>query len=374
MRAGPPDRRRLTTMNSRIEPDTAADDEQFQDAILTGVSRTFALTIPQLPEPLRRAVTNAYLLCRIADTIEDDPHVTPEEKERFHEWFIDILNGRDDVGAFSGQLLQRLSGESLPEEKQLVRCMERVIRVTRKLDASTQMVLRRRVAVMCRGMPVFQRRPPRQGLRNLAALDQYCYYVAGVVGQMLTELFCDYSAHIARSRDRLLDLSPSFGQGLQMTNILKDVWEDRARGVCWLPRDVFAAHGFDLCELESTHDRDAFAAGINDLVGVAHGHLRNALSYTLHIPARESGIRRFCLWSLVLAVLTLQKIRNNPRFDAGSQVKVSRRAVRHTVRITGAVCRSNLLIRALLSWSGRGLPLTPEVSTYRELERAAFPG
>ncbi|MFU8831083.1 MAG: squalene/phytoene synthase family protein, partial [Wenzhouxiangella sp.] len=45
----------------------------FQDRILPGVSRTFALTIPCLPEPLKIAVTNAYLLCRIADTIEDDP-------------------------------------------------------------------------------------------------------------------------------------------------------------------------------------------------------------------------------------------------------------------------------------------------------------
>jgi len=46
-------------------------DEGYQDRILPHVSRTFALTIPQLPPRLRIAVTNAYLLCRIADTIED---------------------------------------------------------------------------------------------------------------------------------------------------------------------------------------------------------------------------------------------------------------------------------------------------------------
>ena len=48
-------------------------DLAWQHAILQEVSRTFALTIPQLPSGLRDVVGNAYLLCRIADTIEDEP-------------------------------------------------------------------------------------------------------------------------------------------------------------------------------------------------------------------------------------------------------------------------------------------------------------
>ena len=36
---------------------------------------------------------------------------------------------------------------------------------------------------------------------------------------------------------------------------------------------------------------------MRELVGVAHAHLRNALAYTLLIPAAETGIRRFCLWA-----------------------------------------------------------------------------
>ena len=48
----------------------------------------------------------------------------------------------------------------------------------------------------------------------------------------------------------------------------------------------------------------------DELIGVAHAHLRNALDYTLCIPAAETGIRRFCLWAIGLAVLTLQE---NPK-------------------------------------------------------------
>lgn len=359
-------------MNKKVASHPFQDDDRFQNDILTGVSRTFALTIPQLPASLRSVVTNAYLLCRIADTIEDDPGIAPGDKERFHRWFIEALEGRADPGAFARALEPRLSSASSPEEKALIRDAGRVVRATRSLDAVSQSIMTRRIALMCRGMPLFQRRPRRDGLRNLAALDKYCYYVAGVVGQMLTELFCAHSGEIAGCRKALFNLSASFGQGLQMTNILKDVWEDWTRGACWLPREIFAAHGCDLADLNPQRDRAAFTAGLGELLGVTHGHLRNALQYTVLIPGRETGIRRFCLWSLILAVLTLQRIRRNPHYSAGDQVKVPRRTVRHAIHVTSAVCRSNLLIRALFAWSARGLPLSREVTTYGEFNRPAL--
>jgi len=58
----------------------AQSDDAFQARMLAGVSRTFALTIPQLPPELARVVSNAYLLCRIVDTIEDEPGISPAMK------------------------------------------------------------------------------------------------------------------------------------------------------------------------------------------------------------------------------------------------------------------------------------------------------
>ena len=55
-------------------------DLQYQGYILPGVSRTFALTIPVLPGRLAEVVANAYLLCRLADTIEDDVGLENEQK------------------------------------------------------------------------------------------------------------------------------------------------------------------------------------------------------------------------------------------------------------------------------------------------------
>jgi farnesyl-diphosphate farnesyltransferase len=332
-------------------------DEAFQDQILPHVSRTFALTIPQLPPDLSRSVTNAYLLCRVADTIEDEPLIAPPDTLLYMDRFADVVAGLADAQALGTELADQLSQWTLPSERDLVLNLARVIRVTRQLTIRQQAAIRRCVDAMCHGMHRFQCTASVRGLETLEDLDSYCYYVAGVVGEMLTELFCSHAPDIEQHRAALTRLAPSFAQGLQMTNILKDVWEDRSRGACWLPQDVFARHGVDLSQLTAQTGGSGFAAGMHELIGIAHAHLRHALEFTLLIPARETGIRRFCLWAIGLAVLTLKKIDANPGFTQGDQVKVSRRTVAVTLALSNAATRSNGLLRFLFNRAASGLPL-----------------
>ncbi len=333
-------------------------DEAYQEQILPAVSRTFALTIPQLPPDLSRSVTNAYLLCRVADTIEDEPQIAPPDTLLYMERFSDAVAGVADAQQLGTDLADKLSQWTIPAERELIINLARVIRVTRALPMRQQAAIRRCVDTMCHGMHQFQRTASVRGLDTVADLDSYCYYVAGVVGEMLTELFCSHSADIERQRAELSRLAPSFAQGLQMTNILKDVWEDRSRGACWLPQEIFTRHGVDLSHLAPGSDLggSGFAAGMRELVGLAHAHLRNALEFTLLIPARETGIRRFCLWAIGLAVLTLRRIDANPGFTAGSQVKVSRRTVAVTLALSNAATRRNALLRFLFNRAASGLP------------------
>jgi farnesyl-diphosphate farnesyltransferase len=235
--------------------------------------------------------------------------------------------------------------------------MDRVIRVTMSLEKPLRAAIQRCVRLMCYGMPRFQFNASVRGLPRSTDLDDYCYYVAGVVGEMLTELFCESSPDIGRRRAGLTALAVSFAQGLQMTNILKDVWEDRSRGACWLPQEVFTRYGVDLGQVSKEAQDPRYASGMAELVGVAHAHLRNALDYTLLIPARETGIRRFCLWAIGLAILTLRKIAQHPGFTAGSQVKVSRNAVRMTLLLTNTALRNNWMLRRLFALAARGVPL-----------------
>jgi farnesyl-diphosphate farnesyltransferase len=337
--------------------DSGITDEGYQDQILPHVSRTFALTIPQLPPRLKTAVTNAYLLCRIADTIEDEPALSPADTHALLEGFKAVVAGRGDAGALAADVEKRLSSRTLATERDLIVNMARVLNVTASLSPPQRLAIQRCVDLMCYGMPRFQSATSLEGLSRRSDLDEYCYYVAGVVGDMLTELFCEYSPDIAKNRAQLSRLAVSFAQGLQMTNILKDVWEDRSRGACWLPQEVFTPHHVDLGRLSAETAGPEFDAGMRELIGVAHAHLRNALDYTLFIPAAETGIRRFCLWAIGLAVLTLQKIHNNPGFTAGSQVKISRSAVSWTRFFANIAVRNDWLLRRLFARAARGLPL-----------------
>lgn len=331
-------------------------DERYQDDILQGVSRTFALTIPQLPMPLCRVVANAYLLCRIADTIEDEPALTADQKRYFSQQFIAAVKGEIPSERFSAALFPLLTESTLPAERDLIKNTPRVLRLTHSFTENQRAILSQSVEIMAKGMSVFQANKDVKGLKDMPQLDSYCYYVAGVVGEMLTELFCDYSPEMEKNRDEMMKLAVSFGQGLQMTNILKDIWEDRMRGACWLPQDVFEQSRFDLKELSSERYYESFGHGLEKLIGIARAHLHNALSYTLLIPKSEKGVRRFCLWALGMAVLTLRKINHKRAFTSGSEVKISRRSVKATILATNMMVSSDVLLRLLFKVTAVGLP------------------
>ena len=331
-------------------------DLAYQEEILQGVSRTFALTIPQLPDPLREVVGNAYLLCRITDTIEDEPSLSAPQKQAFSERFVDIVAGREEAEPFAAELGALLSSSTTGSERDLVANTARVIRITRGFRPAQRSALERCVRIMSRGMAEFQQQATPDGLDDLPHLDRYCYHVAGVVGEMLTELFCDYSPEIERRRRDLLALAVSFGQGLQMTNILKDQWDDRRRGACWLPRDIFLEAGSGIPSLPAARNDPAFIEGLFELVAIARWHLEKALGYILIIPARETGIRRHCLWALGMAVLTLRRIHATPTFRDGQEVKISRRSVRAVTLVTSTVASSNLALKLLFKALTRGLP------------------
>jgi farnesyl-diphosphate farnesyltransferase len=352
-----PERQGETSSAVRLDP--ADSDESYQDRILPLVSRTFALTIPQLPPALRGPVTSAYLLCRIADTIEDEPALSPAETLAYLQRFKAVVSANADPTQLANDLSRRLSNQTLASERDLVSNMDRVIRVTAHLDPAGRAAIGRCVRLMCDGMPQFQLSASLQGLPLATDLDDYCYYVAGVVGEMLVDLFCGYSPKIAQQREALYELATSFAQGLQMTNILKDQWEDRTRGACWLPQDVFARHGIEVARLSPERHDARFGDALGELIGVAHAHLRNALAFTLLIPREETGIRKFCLWAIGLAVLTLRKINTNPRFISGTQVKVKRSTVTVTRVLTSVAVGNNWMLRRLFERAAQGLPLAP---------------
>src|SRR5580658_8411011 len=162
----------VAAMRDTVSMDSSVSDESYQEQILPHVSRTFALTIPQLPAALRIAVTNAYLLCRIADTIEDEPAFSPAETFAFLERFKAVVAGRGDVLPLAAEIGRKLSDRSLPAERALIANMVRVLKVTASLSATQRAAIQRCIDLMCYGMPRFQTTASLRGLARKIDLDE----------------------------------------------------------------------------------------------------------------------------------------------------------------------------------------------------------
>ncbi|MYA37703.1 MAG: squalene/phytoene synthase family protein [Gammaproteobacteria bacterium] len=328
----------------------------FQADMLQQVSRTYALTIPLLPAGLREAVTNAYLLCRIADTIEDEPALDPVRKEVLLGGFTAAVAGRTEADAFAARLSALLSDATSNGERFLAEKAGRIVRIAHGLPLARRRAIESCLQKMTQGMIEFQRRRATQGLRDMAELERYCYHVAGVVAKMLTELFCDHSSAIAERREELMALAPSYGQGLQMTNILRDIWSDLARGYCWLPREPFLAGGFDVDDLQAGDNGPAFAAGLDVLAAATHRQLRQGLEFILLIPRRERGVRRHLLLTLGMAALTLRRIHRSEDFRADRDFNQPKRAAPALMAAITLLTQSDSALRRLFGLILRPVP------------------
>lgn len=185
-------------------------------------------------------------------------------------------------------------------------------------------------------------------LATLDDLDRYCYVVAGTVGHLLTDVFRTTVPHLDHRRyARLKALATSFGLGLQLTNIIKDVADDRRRGWSFVPRDLCQLAGIRPEDLHDPALEDEARRVMSALIVKARGHLCDALAYCTALPRRAYRVRMFCLTSLFFAVRTLRLAARDPRLlDPDYKVKITRGAVYRTVG-TAALCAPvNASVRA----------------------------
>jgi len=291
--------------SSKYPNENLNSDLAYQKAILGSVSRTFALTIPLLPPAIEVVVGNTYLLCRIVDTIEDAAELNPAEKQHLSKLFLDATLGTIPVASFVSPCLEALKGYSNVDELDLIANTPTVLRILHTFPDRDQAAINRCVSIMSDGMSHFHNRQSQEGLKDLAEFEEYCYVVAGVVGELLTSIFSNYSSEFAKRIQGHEQLAIAFGQALQMTNILKDSPADRARGVSWKPAQI--------SEVE--------------LLEIAYKKLQDSMSYIILLPEREIGMRRFCFLAFGLAVMTLEKIAYRKEFRNQSEVKLSRNTV-----------------------------------------------
>lgn len=223
------------------------------DLLLERTSRTFALSIPPLPDDLRRQVTIAYLLFRIADTFEDAAAWTVEQRTAALDDFIRLLREGDRAEA---ERLARRWVAAKPATHagylQLLEAVPAVLADFLTLPRAAVDTIREHVIRSAEGMAGWVERT-RDGELRLTGVDDlraYCYTVAGIVGEMLTELFLIGARQLDPVASYLKARATLFGEGLQLVNILKDSAADRAEGRSYLPEGVDVAEVFALARAD----------------------------------------------------------------------------------------------------------------------------
>ncbi len=365
-----------------LSPLPHAEARRFAAFALGRVSRTFALNIRVLPEPLRDQVLHAYLYCRMADTIEDDPALPAADKATLLQAFAALFDP-DMTAEAHASAAQAFPGLLPPSwraaddwEKILLARAPVVLAAFPRFPAPARRALADCVRTMCGGMGDFALRQERLAqdghgealIATLEDLDRYCWFVAGTVGVMLCELFIAHArlddGKAARA-SRLRARAVSFGNGLQLVNILKDLADDRARGVSWLPGDLLAAEDLtaeDFGAAAATPEVRARARRVHDaLFAKTLRHLEEALEYTLTIPRLGRGARRlrlFCLWPLLMATETLALLAENAgALAGGARLKITRARVLRIVRMTSLMWWSDRWLRAEFERSARRVRL-----------------
>ena len=323
--------------------------ERFGHAILPDVSRTFAISIRFLPGDLWRAVLAAYLLCRIADTIEDDNSTPPNERAALLDEFLRTLRDREAADAFPAKAAH-LKGDAA--HLALVARTDLVLVLFRTLPQRTQERVAHWVREMGVGMAKFVRTYPH-GIRiqTLAEYKEYCYYVAGTVGCMLTELWHLHAPAVGRREfERLWSKCKAFGEALQTVNILKDIAHDaQHENSIYIPAHDLQAQGSSHETLLSAQHVEHNHRAVEGFIELARVDLDDALEYILLIPRRAVAIRAFCILPLLFAYATLRDLSGTrAMLTPGGAVKISRREVKSLMIAGLAALLSNTALRRLV--------------------------
>ena len=201
------------------------------------------------------------------------------------------------------------------------------------IPRSSQEIIQRWVSAMVKGMrgigdpqtrPAFVRRKGIEVLESEVDYNEYCYYVAGTVGQLASGIVVEQYQLAPEVAARLHARAESCGRSLQKTNIIKDFVEDLKRGVCYLP-DTWMGHAA-YAPLELGGADLSWKAMV---LGDALNEMRDSLAYVLALPVHAKGYRRASLMCLYPAYHTMLSAARQADllFTAGHQIKISRLAI-----------------------------------------------
>ena len=191
-------------------------------------AKTFYLGTLLLPYEKRKAIWAIYVWCRRTDELMDSPEALKKSEEELSE----SLNSWEEntKNIFKGIVktdLDAVLSDTLEKYPQTI-------------DPYLDMIAGQRMDLT------------KFRYKNFDELKLYCYRVAGTVGLMTQNVMGIDAFYEAASWIEVPDISEAavaLGIANQLTNILRDVGEDRHRGRIYLPQDEIKQFGYSEEEL-----------------------------------------------------------------------------------------------------------------------------
>jgi len=285
--------------------------------LLKAVSRSFYLSLRVLPRPMREPLSLGYLLARASDTLADTAAVDVARRAAFLAEFGEVVAGARAPGDFQARLL----GEFVPRQRDTgeARLLGSIARLLDWLESEPVEIgaaIREVMATIVSGQRWDLGFFTAQGTRvaDAAALEKYTYEVAGCVGAFWTRIgFATMGAGFARMGEpAMARLGVSYGCGLQLVNILRDVERDRQLGRCYLPvADPGAAD-----ELERVR---------REWIARARVRLADGIAYAGQVRSRR--VRTATVLPALLGMKTLDRLAKASAGELAAGVKIGRREV-----------------------------------------------
>jgi len=310
---------------------------------LRNVSRTFALSIEQLPAALRDSVTIAYLLFRVSDCLEDHEQLAPHRKAELLRLWAQVLLGSIPPSSLTGAVANLDQNDP---EVFVARHADQLIDRLHQLPHPIQGTIIEHVHQTSLGMARWQEHGPFVDTEE--EMDDYMFEVAGRVGYMLTDLFGWYSPFILNQKEKLRPLAREFGLALQTVNIIRGLRKDYERGWVFVPRTFYEPLGLTRDSLFSQENNGAALQVVARLADKAQAHLWHGLEYIMHIPRKHYRIRLACAWPLFFAIKTLALSRDNIQVIL-LEAKITRGEVMQIIRQTTLMGWSDHWLRSYYS-------------------------
>jgi len=259
----------------------------------------------------------------------------------------------EDEAALMGMAAEVGSQQADLDEKVLLESLGAALTVFSQLSESDREAVRDIVTTLTEGMEFDLHTFPDESsgrivaLREFSKLDQYTYMVAGCVGEFWTKMtYVHVPGTFTGNPEVVLIRGIRFGKALQMTNVLRDCGNDLRIGRCYLPFTMLDLFGLSPQDLLLPKTSLPARPLLFELVGKTLDHFREAIEYTLSLPAFAVRLRLACLWPILIGLETLLLlVSNDDWLDPAKVSKIRRGDVYRSIAFSVPLVASNRLLR-----------------------------